>query len=836
MKKNLIYSIYLIVLIFHSGCSIWNNFTTYFNRYYNASLEFSNAEEVIKSESKRMLFEFKEEQPPSKARQSLDKVIEKCSKILQFDKQSAYFDDALLMIGKAFYLQGNFTKALRKFRELEPIPNTDLSMENKLWLGKSEMQMRNFEGGYSILEEVKQSALEVENNEIAVEAYLSQIRYMIYQENYSSAIDLVQNVLELSDDNELNAEIIYELGNLYYLTENLEDAVSSYQKVGEFEPSFDTEFESKIKYASVQREMNNYDESRAVIEELREEDKYKEDYDRIDLEKGLILYETDLITEALDLFNEIDTLYKRSESSGIASFMIAELFEKKYGRYDTAKVLYDKAIKSAAPVEYKDLAKEKAKILKRQNELTIDLSSMMKQLIYVQDTSAYKADSTAYDDYFVQMDSLTALIVEMKELQGEDFDSTEYVLPEKPLLEKKPEMPTIDADSIKTNIANTKFELGNLYFTDLEVGDSAFVHYNEIIDKYPNQKLLPKVLYALGSYHLTIDDSVTADSLFLDVYQNYDDDEMVNAAAERLGLDKITVDDDPAEKLFLDAEDLYWSDEYNQAIDEFYNIADIYPESPFAAKSLLSAGWILEHDLELRDSAAVVYDSLSVKYKDTQYASSISRKLLAYKQGIRAIEDSLAKIEQAIKDSLLADSLAAVGIPGSETDTTGIYIDSTQVIIDTTNIQSKQDSVQIDTTNIQSKQDSVIIDTTNIQSKQDSVQIDTTNIQSKQDSVIIDTTNIQSKQDSVQIDTTNIQSKQDSVIIENNKNLPDSAKGKLNDRDRNDRKELIDSTDNKSTNPSLESKGKTIIKDPKKPAVPDTSGKKNNKDIKPSNK
>ena len=92
--------------------------------------------------------------------QDLTKVIEKCSKILQYDRESSYFDDALFITGKAFYYQAEYARAQRKFLELAGVPETEYALENKLWLAKTYLQLRSFDEGLKLLEEVKNTSFQ----------------------------------------------------------------------------------------------------------------------------------------------------------------------------------------------------------------------------------------------------------------------------------------------------------------------------------------------------------------------------------------------------------------------------------------------------------------------------------------------------------------------------------------------------------------------------------------------------------------------------------------------------------------------------------------------------
>ena len=101
MKKILIL---LLPVFLFCGCGVWNDFTTYFNIYYDTADNFDQAEQLIKQQ-KVDLFSTEDVPLPGTAGQLLNKVIEKASKILQFYSQSSYVDNALLMLGKSLYFR-----------------------------------------------------------------------------------------------------------------------------------------------------------------------------------------------------------------------------------------------------------------------------------------------------------------------------------------------------------------------------------------------------------------------------------------------------------------------------------------------------------------------------------------------------------------------------------------------------------------------------------------------------------------------------------------------------------------------------------------------------------
>ena len=377
--KHRVFIAVIFISFFMGGCGLWNNFTTYFNRYYNAAVAFEEAETAILEDSQRELFEFKEPKLPSSANTNLNKVIENCSKILQFNKDTDYFDAALFMIGRSYYYQGNYTKALRKFRELESLPETDLALENQLWIAKSELQMRRFDEGIRILNSVKDAAEKDENEDLLFEVYLTEVRFMNYREDYSDAVYGVKNLLEVSPSDEMSAELAFEMGKLYLKQNDLENAGASFALVDEYSPSFEVQFESALEYAKIQKQLGNIDESLEILDDLRSESKFRDEIDRVELETANIYYQTEDIDGALNLYTEIDTIYSTTESAGIAAYMRAEIIEKNFGDLDSAEVLFNRVAKTKAPKEFKDKAQDKSNIYKSLKQNFDNLNKFTRQ-------------------------------------------------------------------------------------------------------------------------------------------------------------------------------------------------------------------------------------------------------------------------------------------------------------------------------------------------------------------------------------------------------------------------------------------------------------------------
>jgi len=743
--KKFRFSFFLLLFVVVAGCSVWDSFTTYFNIYYNASESFEKAEELI-YDQERSLFSTKTLTIPGTANTEIEKVIEKCSNILQFHSETGYVEDALLMLGKSFYYQSKYQKAQRKFEELiSSQVESDYELEAELWIGKCQMKLKHYSDALSTLNNVRQKAIEEDEELIVQEAFIEEIIYRVTTENYSGAIDLANEFMEVSDDDEIKAEVWYEIGNLNIIIKDVQNAIIAYKNVFEFSPGFDLETDARLKYGQALRDGKQSETALLVFEDMRSKDKYENKLAEIDLEIGKTYASLERYGEAIDQLIETDTTYRNAESSGAAKFEIGIVYESGLRQLDSAAVYYKKATTSSLPQEYLIPAKEKNQLFTRYINLKNNLNNYNKQFFYhehpdefIKDSTSYVEDSLAvaeeiasvkelqeiwagldsvwviedttgaFQDTIKTLDSLIirdttftyrnrdTLYAQLNDTLYSDsaivfvFDSLfsdpsmltllerqQYEMEKKQREQRAKELavelpdtlkfknnpprrPAISKDSLKTVIVSNQLQLGNLFLAELNIPDSAYWYYNSNLTTYPNTSYHANTLYAMGSYYLTVDNKNRADSLFNIIYDNYKNERVVNAAANKLNKPLIDLDYDPAEEKYLESESLMLLEDYADAINGFYKVHKTYPGSPFAPKALYTCGWILENELFLLDSAATYYDSLVVNYPASEYVRIIAPKLTVYKQELRrqelALQDSLYAIENGL-DSLATDSI-----------------------------------------------------------------------------------------------------------------------------------------------------------------------------------
>ena len=738
------YFLFVLFILLLSGCGIWQDFTTYFNLYYNIKDQFSKVELQIQQQQKD-LFSTKEPVYGGSIQTDLVKVIEKCSNLLQFNSESAYVDDALLILGKAFFYKKDYQKAIRKFDELKAnYPESDLILEADFWTGKSQMRLKNFDDGLAILEDVRKRAVEEGDDDIIRESFIEDIVYLISTEDYENAIAVANEFMEVSDDDEIKAKVWFEIGKLNMKIGDVENAIIAYSNVFNFAPDFDLEYAASLNYGKALRENGRNEEALDVFNDMYSEDKYSDNFAEIRLEIAKTNRALGNYQFAVDLFTEVDTTYRNTPSAGAAKYELGELYEYNLLNLDSAAAYYKKSSTSVLPQEYIEHAKDKNVLFSRYTSLDNSIAKYDKALFYSQNPDEFAKDSIAYVEDSLAIQSELRKVKELQEIwSGLDsllnkkdttgafadtiraidtlfvydstfvkdtlftkirtklpqdstilnrfdslFTSTGFQKPsnQNMLLQNQqrnlqiqlarqlpdtlkfknnpPRKSPLPDDSLKVLLAKNELELGNLFLTEINIPDSAKWYYEDILNNYSDTRYRASTLYALGSYYLTVNDKETADSLFNIIYENYRTENIVNAAANKLGKPYIDLNYDPVEIEYDNAESILNEYKYSDALKKFYKIYESHPKSQYAAKSLYASGWILENIMSDIDSAVAVYDTLVSRYPASVYVTEVAGKLSVYNQEQKRIQtailDSLTALNVASSDSLSADSLTRI--------------------------------------------------------------------------------------------------------------------------------------------------------------------------------
>ncbi len=667
-----------------SGCAIfgpvgewfsqgYENTVSYFNAYYNAERLFTEAEDEIIAAN--LSLRGKSQQTPSAvpipntAKQKLTLVIDKCSNILSFSPTSSLVDDALFLIGKANFYQGDYVKAERKFSELlAQFPNGPLTLDAQLWFLKTLHRLDRFEDAERAGELLLEAATAAEEPEIAGEACIALGEVAEEQNNASLAVEWYEKSIEVLEEGFQRATIQARIGDILLELKEYQRAMMAYQKVGGYTTDLYLIYYGRFQAARAARELQDHDQALALLDDLLGDFRFQQYENIIRYELGKTLALQGQITDAIHQFRFVDTTYARTEFGTKAAFELGKLLQYEVGDYVEAKAAYDHA--SSLP------ALEESRLAQKRNIALAKYFDLQKRFFVVDslfmvhdndslwpapDTSLVvreephspeqgeRADSTVMDSVAVAktglaatVDSLsvdsTAAIASLQRFPPDSLsaDSTISVAPPQRL---KP-------DSLRTVLSGIAYELGELFYSELEIPDSAFFWYNQSLKLQQDSLRTGRTLFILAEIIRSNPgkDYGDADEIYRRLIREAPESPYAEEARVRLGIPKRTKDIDPAETAFAQAESLLTSGKEQAALEAWKDLVQQYPRSPFAAKSDLALGWLYEKHLSQPDSALVHYKRVVEHYSASVYAKAAQRRIAGVEEvPPQAVPDSLSK-------------------------------------------------------------------------------------------------------------------------------------------------------------------------------------------------
>jgi TolA-binding protein len=573
-----------ILSIIFFGCSIWKSatseFNAYFNTYYNAKVIFEQVEEVIQNRtfSEKFLsiekFDAELQLPPNE-KNKLDDVIKKCSKILQYYINTSIADDALLMTGKSYFYQDNFTGAERKFAELiSTFPNSKLYDEALYYLMLTLSKEKKYND--AIISFQAKAKIEPKNKNLwklykiygLAKFKLGEIDSAIYYLNLASK--------QAKDEDK--AEILFYLGELNEKIDKTESA-KFYYETSKLTKRTNLKIYSLIKYATQQRELGNYKLAERVLHDLLYSNIDKDYEKRVYLELARNYRMAGEIDLAIQTYTYLDTTYKRTEESAFGYFELAQIYENEIGNYDSAKVFYEKARLEFPQSKISNEAQRKVEKL---NE-------------YIRHrTSLAKNDSILN---FIKLNPDSSV--------------------------------SINVDSLKDQIAQTKYALAWIFYTSLNKIDSAIYYLNEIIKNHTQSSIAPRSYYLLGTIYEDIDSSKSRE-IYKELVKNFPESEFASQVIKFIGIEG-NFKKDTLTELYNKAISLIDEDP-NKAIEILYSICNHNSNSNLKAKAYYAIGWINEYKLKNFAKAVEHYSAILNNFPNSEYAKIVERKLNPEKQ------------------------------------------------------------------------------------------------------------------------------------------------------------------------------------------------------------
>ncbi|TAK65553.1 MAG: tetratricopeptide repeat protein, partial [Bacteroidetes bacterium] len=405
------------------GCSTYQNMTSYFNTYYNAQKLFDDAVVELNKTPRtdRDTNYFVAPTTKSGGQSKFDKVIEKCSKLIQYYPESNLVDDAILLIGKSGVYLGESELAIRKFKELfQNFPESELRFEAKLWNAKALYFTNKQEEALALIEELYPQAVEAGENDVAIEAEMLAAQMYFKRGEYPLVVQHLEKAVQLPGSDALVSVAQYQLAICADRIGDYEKAALAYQRVLEFTPDLALEFRCRLRLGVMQYLSDKTDDALETFQELNDEALKPEEQALVDHEVANVYAYLGDSAKAFDLYEYVDTTYKRTDAAARSLYRQGELMEEEYGDFKTAKKYYDKAKNEFQSSEVAPKAQKRIDYLTKYFKIRDDIKKYDSLYFYLvhedsikefqkkKQAQLAKNDSTRKDSLGVATDSLSS--------------------------------------------------------------------------------------------------------------------------------------------------------------------------------------------------------------------------------------------------------------------------------------------------------------------------------------------------------------------------------------------------------------------------------------------
>lgn len=322
----------LLALAAVSGC-------VYYNTFYHAT------EAAREAELMRQARPPGTDPSPAEA-ELLDRVVEKCGRVIRLHPDSDWADDALVLMGEALYRQKKYDSAEERFTEfVTHYPESELRPKAEYYLAAVLIAKGNAVAAEEILSEV---AYADPPSELSDDALFLIGDARRKRKRYAEAAEIYRELLDRFPRSDRRAEVRYVAADNFIDMGRLEEAASELSAVANEKSTRELAFEARLKRAGVLVDLGKTDEALSVLEELERRATSREDIDRILLARGRTYEAIGDFEGAMGVYDQLASEHERSDAAAEALYRIGLIYRDRMRDFDEAIASFREA-KEQAP-------------------------------------------------------------------------------------------------------------------------------------------------------------------------------------------------------------------------------------------------------------------------------------------------------------------------------------------------------------------------------------------------------------------------------------------------------------------------------------------------------
>lgn len=350
MKRHLYIVLFPFLL---AGCFSpvkqgWNDFTAYYNTFYNAKqvfnegLELNNRQQPDLDISRPIRIHTS---PTDAGHEEFERAIEKGASILRDHSESSYVSPALSLIGQSYFYRQEYFSALEKFQELAQFSGGRELQDAIIWQGRTYLEMELYGEGIRVLNQEIDYVEDWDSDKLAqVQAVLAQL--YVGDEDWDAASAALHASAGELERNQLQARAYFLHGQVQERLGNEFQALAAYRLSSEILTEYGIEFNSRRKLAEMYRETGDFDAALSQYRTLERDDKFLEFHSELRFEIAKTYHEMNDSQAAISRYNEVlsDRFDPPSNRvKGQVYYGLAEIYRNQLNNFQMAAAYYDSA-------------------------------------------------------------------------------------------------------------------------------------------------------------------------------------------------------------------------------------------------------------------------------------------------------------------------------------------------------------------------------------------------------------------------------------------------------------------------------------------------------------
>lgn len=454
---------------------------------------------------------------PLAASQLYNKAIEKAAKVVVFYPQSKWVDDALLLMGQAFYRKGEYQRAIRKFQELlANYPQSKLWDEARNWLGESYESAGEYDAAEIIFREMAAD----KNSPWAEGARYRLAEVLFAQGDYLGAQAECQRLIQTFPKGRYAAKAQHLLGECLYKLGDYAQAQAKFHLVLEHNPDRDLRYRATCRLGECLMAQGKYHQAIGVFQDLLGDEHYYRKFPLLKLKLATCKREAGDYEGAVAEYEAVAGQYPQTEFAAQALFNLGLIYQRIYFDLDKAKQSFQEVVRRGGRSELVEEARVNAEAINRlvlyQSRLKwqgkgqartrfllaelylfrfsqVDSALVQYSIILKRFPESHYAPKAAYALAWtlaqIKGDSAGARTAYQRLIK--DYPESEYAALARTIL-------GMDDQVEKMDSPKTRFLQAERQFLKGEDIDGALEGYRQVVKDYPKSEYAPKAQYVIA--------------------------------------------------------------------------------------------------------------------------------------------------------------------------------------------------------------------------------------------------------------------------------------------------------------------------------------------------